>query len=123
MNYTQRGNGPRFFLGAWNESHGKIYLNARDQTVSRGLFVVRLTEMEWKLFLVIATRHPAVVDQEKIIEIYWGDDENGGPDDPRNRIAVTAAKVNDKVAPLGMRLVSRNRAYLCTFGDENRSVA
>lgn len=63
-----------------------------------------LSPQQTELFLAVASGGGNVVRLGTIVDLLWGHDPNGGPDDTRNGISVRVHNANKRLGPSGYRI-------------------
>lgn len=90
-------------LARFSLSHpGAVVVSVVCSRVARDGVEVVADAFARRLLVILAARSPGVVSKAEIIDILWGDDPDGGPDNPDSRLSNLAQRVKFLGAALGV---------------------
>ncbi|WOJ88138.1 hypothetical protein RZS28_09745 [Methylocapsa polymorpha] len=92
----------------------KILVDVARNVVMRDETVVRPRRRDLRIFIFIAARPiGAICSLESIIDHLWGDDENGGPDNPAKAVSLAVSFIRKWGAAIGVSIETWwGRGYL-----------
>ena len=96
---------------------GELTFIDQYRLVSDGVTEVILTPKQYKILTGIRQRTRTL---DELVEWVYGDDPNGGPVSAKNVIAVQICRLNERLAPLGIRAgAQRKGAWAPPYAIEN----
>lgn len=93
-----------------------ILVDIARNIVMRGEISIRSRRRDLQVFLLLATRPiGSVCSVDSIIEQLWGDDKNGGPDNPAKAVSLSVSLIRKWGAMIGVSIETWwGRGYLIT---------
>jgi hypothetical protein len=92
----------------------KIFVDIARNVVVRDKIVIRPRRRDLRIFILIAARPiGAICSLESIIDCLWGDDENGGPENPAKAVSLAVSFIRKWGAAIGVSIETWwGRGYL-----------
>jgi len=92
----------------------KIFVDIARNVIMRDQTIIRPRRRDLRIFILIAARPiGAICSLESIIDHLWGDDENGGPENPAKAVSLAVSFIRKWGATIGVSIETWwGRGYL-----------